>query len=110
LTAQEQENIETALASQTSVSDAHNAMVFYLFADSVDAFSELSSAALAHLYFVKVQKKAASYDSMDMDEKRSWIISTTKAIRKYKKSKLIGALAEAVRVRLSAECTCHYFN
>jgi hypothetical protein len=57
LTAQEQENIETALASQTSVSDAHNAMVFYLFADSVDAFSELSPAALAHLYFVKVQKK-----------------------------------------------------
>ena len=49
-------------------------MEYYCFTDSDEAFSELSTAVLAHLYFVKVQIKPAEYDHMGMDEK-TWNIS-----------------------------------
>ena len=99
---QEQENIEATLAdigsndSPISVSDTHTAMEFYLFADSADAFSELSSASLAYLYFLKAQDKPAGYDSMDEDEKWTWNKSRMKTIRRYTKHKLIEGLMEAV--------------
>jgi hypothetical protein len=102
LTAQEQENIE-ALADISSdnppisVSDSHTAMEFYRFADSTEAFSELTSASLAYLYFLKVQDKPAGYDSMNEDEKRTWKTSRVKTIRKFTKHKLIAGLLEAVR-------------
>lgn len=53
-------------------------MEYYLFADSPDAFYELSTESLAHLYFMKVQGKPL------------------KAIRKLAKKKLIEALMKAV--------------
>jgi hypothetical protein len=107
LTSQEQDNIDVALAnigsndSPISVSDAHSAMEYYLFADSAKAISELSNASLAHLYFVKVQPKPTGYDQMDEDKKRTWVNSRIKAIRRLTKRELIEALVEAVRVRLS---------
>lgn len=73
-------------------------MEYYLFADSAEAISELSNASLAHLYFVKVQHKPAAYDQMDADEKRTWIDSRMKAIRRLRKRELVEALEEAVRV------------
>lgn len=73
-------------------------MEFYLFADSVDDFSELSALALSHLYFVKVQKKPAGYEGMKSDEQRTWNNARMKTIRRYRKSKLIEALMETVRV------------
>ncbi|KAH8981441.1 hypothetical protein EDB86DRAFT_3131237, partial [Lactarius hatsudake] len=101
LTKQEQENIENARADRSSldehpisVSDAHTAMEFYLFADSADDFSELSTLALSHLYFVKVQKKPAGYEGMKSDEQRTWNNAKMKTIRRYRKSKLIEALME----------------
>jgi len=102
LTAPEQENIEAALAitgSQEfsiSVSDAYTAMEFYLSADSAEDFFELSSASLAHLYFVKVRCKPIEYDRMDADEKQTWNKSQMKTIRKLTKKKMIEALVEVV--------------
>ena len=82
MTAQEQQNIEasssTSGESPISVSDAHTAMEYYLFADSPDDFYELSSESLAHLYSIKIQGKSL------------------KAIRKLAKKKLIEALMKAV--------------
>ena len=72
-------------------------MEFYRFADSTEAFSELTSASLAYLYFLKVQDKPAGYDSMNEDEKRTWKTSRVKTIRKFTKHKLIVGLLEAVR-------------
>jgi hypothetical protein len=102
LTSGEQDNIDTALAnigldeSPISVSDAQTAMEYYLFADSAEAISELSNASLAHLYFVKVQQKPAGYDQVNADEKRTWINSRMKAIRRLTKRELVEALVEAV--------------
>ena len=80
---QERANIEasgsTSGESPISVSDAHTAMEYYLFADSPKAFYELSSESLAHLYSMKIQGKSL------------------KAIRKLSKKKLIEALMKAVR-------------
>lgn len=107
MTAQEQENIEATLADVSSdnplisVSDTHTAMEFYRFADSTEDFSELTSASLAHLYFLKVQDKPAGYDSMDEDEKRMWKTSRVKIIRKFTKRKLIAGLMGAVRHTIS---------
>lgn len=53
-------------------------MEYYLFAGSPDAFHELPSESLAHLYFMKVQEKPL------------------KTIRKLSKKKLIEALMKAV--------------
>lgn len=103
LTAQEQEAIEKACADRVSdeysipISEAHTAMEFYLFGASTEDFSELSTLSLAHLYFVKVQKKPPSYNAMEMDEQRTWNNARMKTIRNYSKSKLIKALMEAVR-------------
>jgi hypothetical protein len=103
LTSQEQDNIDAALAnigsdeSPISVSDAHTAMEYYLFADSAKAISELSNASLAHLYFVKVQRKPVGYDRMDADEKQTWVNSRMKTIRRRTKKELVEALVEAVR-------------
>ncbi|KAI9459243.1 hypothetical protein BJY52DRAFT_1223234 [Lactarius psammicola] len=100
LTTQEKENIENARADGSSdeypisVSDAHTAMEFYLFADSVTDFSELSGFVLSYLYFVKVQEKPAGYEGMKTNERRTWSNARMKTIRKYTKSKLIGALME----------------
>jgi len=104
LTTQEKENIENARTDGSSdeypisVSDAHTAMEFYLFADSVADFSELSGFSLSHLYFVKVQEKPAGYEGMKTNERRTWNNARMKTIRKYAKRKLIGALMETVRV------------
>jgi hypothetical protein len=59
LTSQEKEDIENASPSDEfsiPVSEAHTAMEFYLFGDSADDFSELSTLSLSHLYFLKAQK------------------------------------------------------
>lgn len=104
MTPQEQENIKAALAitgseeSPISVSDAYTAMEFYLSADSDEDFLELSSASLAHLYFVKVQYKPIEYDRMNADDKQTWNKSQMKKIRKLTKKSMIEALVEAVRV------------
>jgi hypothetical protein len=106
LTTQEQENIEAALTitgsqeSPISVTDAYTAMEFYLSADSAEDFFELSSASLAHLYFVKVQCRCRpiEYDRMNADEKQIWNKSRMKKIRNFTKKKMIGALVEAVRM------------
>jgi hypothetical protein len=101
LTPQEQEDIEYARAVSDEcpipISDTHTAMEFYLFATSADDFSELSTLSLAHLYLVKVQKKPANYEVMNMDERKSWNNSRMKTLRRYSKKKLIEALMEAVR-------------
>src|SRR5712672_2367349 len=97
LTPQEQENIKAALLitgsqeSPISVSDAYTAMEFYLSADSADDLFELSSASLAHLYFVKVrsQCKPDGYDDMSADKKKTWNKSQMKTIRNYTKNKMI---------------------
>ncbi len=81
------------------VSDAYTAMDFYRFADSSDAFFELSSRSLAHLYFVNAQCKPAQYARMDADEKKTWNESQMKKIRRLTKKELIEGLMEAVRVR-----------
>ena len=106
MTTQEQENIEAALAitslqeSPISVSDAYTAMEFYLSADSAKDFSELSSASLGHLYFVKVQCqcKPIEYDLMNADKKRTWNKSQMKKIQMLMKKKMIEALVDVVRV------------
>jgi hypothetical protein len=103
LTSREQENIEAALAVTSSnespifISDAYTAMEFYLFAESSEAFHELSSISLAHLYFVNAQCKPVQYDHMGADEKKTWSLSQMKKIRRLPKKKLIDALVEAVR-------------
>lgn len=76
-------------------------MEFYLSADSAEDFHELSSASLAHLYFVKVkyQCKPDEYDQMNAGEKQTWNESQMKQIRRLTKKKMIGALVEAVRAR-----------
>lgn len=105
MTSQEQENIKAALAVTGSneypitVSDAYTAVEFYHFADSSDAFFELSSVSLAHLFFVNVRCKQVQYNRMDADEKKTWNESQMKKIRKLTKTVLIEALVEAVRVR-----------
>ena len=82
LITQEQGNIDASSSTlgetPISVSDAHTAMEYYLFADSPDIFYELSSESLAHLYFMKVQRKPF------------------KTIQKLAKKKLIEALMKAV--------------
>ena len=104
MTAEEQQNIDAVFANTgpdstaIAVSEAHMAMEYYRFADSADAFSELSSAVLAHLYFVKIQNTPAEYDSMNADEKRTWNLSKMNTIRRYSKRKLTEALVKAVRV------------
>ena len=80
-----------------AVSEAHTAMEYYHFVDSANDFSELSSASLAHLYFVKVQNRPDEYNHMNTDDKRTWNRSKMKTIRRYSKNKLIKALTEAVR-------------
>lgn len=74
-------------------------MEFYLYADCAQDFFKLSSASLAHLYFVKIrsQCKPTGYDLMDADEKQTWNKSQMKTIRRYKKKTMIDALVEAVR-------------
>lgn len=74
-------------------------MEFYHFADSSEAFFELSSVSLAHLFFVNVRCKQAQYDRMDADEKKAWSQSQMKKIRRLTKTVLIEALVETVRVR-----------
>lgn len=76
-------------------------MEFYLFADSAEDFFELSSASLAHLYFVKVQCrcKPIGYDHLNADDKQAWNESQMAKIRKFTKKKMIEALVEVVRVR-----------
>jgi hypothetical protein len=64
--------------SPISVSDAHTAMEYYLFADSPDTFYKLLSESLAHLYFMKVQGKPL------------------KTIQRLAKKKLIEGLMKAV--------------
>ena len=64
--------------SPVSISDAHTAMEYYLFADSPDTFHELSSESLAHLYILKVQGKPL------------------KVIRRFSKKTLIEALMKVV--------------
>lgn len=73
-------------------------MEFYHFADSSDAFFELSSVSLAHLFFVNVRRKQVQYDDMDANEKKTWNESQMKKIRRLAKTALIKALVEAVRV------------
>jgi hypothetical protein len=103
LTNEEQQSIDAVFdntgpdSTMVAVSEAHTAMEYYHFADSANTFSELSSASLAHLYFVKVQIKPVEYNRMNTDEKRTWDLSRMKTIRRYSKSKLIKALVEAVR-------------
>ena len=105
--AEEQQNFDVVLthtgpnSTSISVSEAHSALEYYRFTESTDSFSELSTGALAHLYFLKVQKKLAEYDRMDTDQKMTWSLSRMKTIRKYKKAKLIDSLVEAVRTLLS---------
>ena len=105
MTSQEQENIKAALAVTSSkdhpitVLDAYTAMEFYHFADSSEAFFELSSVSLAHLFFVNVRCKQDQYDRMDADEKKTWNESQMKKIRRLTKTVLIEALVKAVRVR-----------
>ncbi|KAH8980793.1 hypothetical protein EDB92DRAFT_1973941 [Lactarius akahatsu] len=97
MTTEEQQNIDTILANpdtdpnstSITVSEAHTAMEYYLFANSTDHFLELSSTALAHLYFLKVQNKPAEYNQMNVDEQRTWNLSKMKTIRKYKKRRHI---------------------
>lgn len=79
-----------------SLSDTHTAMEFYLFAASADDFLELSGLALSHLYFVKVQKRPAGYEGMEMDGQRTWKNARMKTIRAYTKSKVIKALMKTV--------------
>jgi hypothetical protein len=74
-------------------------MEFYHFADSSEAFFELSSMSLAHLFFVNVRCKQAQYDRMNADGKKAWNESQMKKIRRLTKTALIDALVEAVRVR-----------
>ena len=71
-------SITTLDETPISVSDAHTATEYYLFADFPEVFEELSSESLAHLYSMKVQDKPL------------------KAIRKLTKKKLIEALKKAV--------------
>lgn len=103
MTIEEQENIDAVLSSTGSdhmaiaISEAHTVMEYYRFADSPGAFSDLSSAALAHLYFLKAQEKPAEYDSMGINEKRIWKLAKMKTIRRYSKKRLIEALMKAVR-------------
>ena len=72
-------------------------MEFYLFGDSTDDLSELSTSGLSHLYFVKVQKKPVGYEAMNTDERKKFHNDKMKTIRKYGKRKLIKGLMEAVR-------------
>lgn len=74
-------------------------MEFYLSADSAEDFFELSSASLAHLYFVKVQcrSRPIEYDHMKADEKQTWNKSQMEKIRRHTKKKMIEALVEEVR-------------
>jgi hypothetical protein len=104
LTIEEQENIDAVFANTgpdntaIAVSEAHTAMEYYLFADSPGAFSDLSSAALAHLYFIKVQDKPAEYGSTNSThEKNIWTLAKMKTLRRYTKKRLIEALMKAVR-------------
>ncbi len=76
-------------------------MEYYRFANSANDFLELSTAALVRLYFIKVQNKPAEYERMNIDEKRTWDLSSMKKIRKIPRNKLKGALEEAVRALLS---------
>ena len=72
-------------------------MEFYISAPSAAAFSDLATPCLVLLYFVKSQGKPAGYNSMVEDEKWAWIKSKMKTIRRYRRSKLINDLMEAVR-------------
>jgi len=72
-------------------------MEFYISAPSAAAFSDLATRCLVLLYFVKAQAKPAGYNSMMEDEKCAWIKSKMKTIHRYKRSKLISDLMEAVR-------------
>jgi hypothetical protein len=100
---EEQQNIDVVFAhtghdsTTISVSEAHTAMEYYRFADSADAFSELSTGALSHLYFLRVQNKLVEYDGMDMNERMTWSLPRMRTIQKYGKRKLIKSLVEAVR-------------
>lgn len=113
MTVQELEVINAALAglgsyeSPISVSDAHTAMEYYLFAPSADTLSELSTPSLAHLYFVKAQVKPAGYDGMDANEKQSWNRSRMQTIRRKPKSRLIEALVEVVRAPPTVSGYCN---
>lgn len=73
-------------------------MEFFHFADSSEAFFNLTSTSLAHLYFVKVLCKPSEYDRMDADKKKTWNESQMKKIQRLTKTSLIEALVEAVRV------------
>jgi len=106
LTTEEQQNIDAVVAdtdpdNSITVSEAHAAMEYYRFANSANDFLELSTAALVRLYFIKVQNKPAEYERMNIDEKRTWDLSSMKKIRKIPRNKLKGALEEAVRALLS---------
>jgi hypothetical protein len=84
--------------SLISVSDAHTAMEYYHFADSAEAFSDLKTISLAHLYFVKVQAKPDGYGHMDAGKKQTWDASRMNTLQKWTKHKLVQALVEAVHV------------
>jgi hypothetical protein len=106
LTINKQENIDAVFANTgpdntaIAVSEAHTSMEYYHFADSPGAFSDLSSAALAHLYFLKVQDKPVEYGNTNIDEKNVWRLAKMKTIQRYTKKRLIEALMKVVRVLL----------
>jgi len=85
------------------VSDAHTAMEYYYFADSNAAFDSLSTPALAHLYFFKVQEKPEGY----LVENITWSLSRVSTIQDFRRKKLIDALKGAVRV---IQLVCRYEN
>ncbi|KAN0128846.1 hypothetical protein V8E53_013344 [Lactarius tabidus] len=101
LTIDEQENINVVFANTgpdntaIAVSEVHTAMEYYCFADSPGAYSDLSSVALTHLYFIKVQDKPVEYGNMNIDEKNVWRLAKMKTIQRYTKKRLIEALMKA---------------
>jgi hypothetical protein len=99
LIVEEWENIDTIFAN-TSPDSTAIALEYYHFADSPGTFSDLSSVALYHLYFLKVQDKPANYGSMNQDEKNIWQLAKMKTIQRYTKKRLIEALMKAVHALL----------
>jgi len=81
------------------ISDVYMDMEYYHYMNSNDTFSDLSMLALAHLHFLKVQNKPARYNQMDMDEKRTWGLSTIKTTQNFTRDRLIKDLTRAVRVQ-----------
>ncbi len=101
----EQQNIDAIVADTNPdnsiiISEAHTALEYYCFANSANNL-ELSTAALACLYFIKVQNKPAEYEQMNIDEKRTWDLSRMKKIQIIPRNKLKRALEEAVHALLS---------